>query len=100
MIHVENDDVCMEGSPLRILDEAAVALTSAAYGFFEVSKEIADTEEKAKKTTEDMLDALFTRIREAAFDEIKGSYNTFEIKRRKCKEEPCEEEEKSGMPEL
>lgn len=100
MIHVENDDVRMEGSPLRILDEAAVALTSAAYGFFEVSKEIEDTEEKAKKTTEDMLDALFTRIREAAFDEIKGSCNTFEIKRRECKEEPCEEEEKSGVPEL
>lgn len=100
MIHVENDDVCMEGSPLRLLGEAAVALTSAAHGFFEVSKEIEDTEEKAKKTTEDMLDALFTRIREAAFDEIKGSCSTFEIKRRECKEESCEEEEKSGVQEL
>lgn len=45
MIHVENDNTRLEGSPLKLLAEAAMAFASAANGFFEVSKEIEDTEE-------------------------------------------------------
>ena len=101
MIHVENDNTRLEGSPLKLLAEAAMAFASAANGFFEVSKEIEDTEEKAKKVTENMLNALFAGIREAAFDKnLNESCSTFKIKRSDCKEEPCEEEEKSDVPEL
>lgn len=98
MIHVENDNTRLEGSPLKLLAEAAMAFASAANGFFEVSKEIEDTEEKAKKVTESMLNALFAGIREAAFDK-NLSCSTFEIKRSDCEEEPCEEEE-NDVPEL
>ncbi len=101
MIHVENSNTRMEGSPLQLLSEAAMAFTSAANSFFEVSKEIEDTEEKAKKVTESMLIALFAEILEIAFDKnLNESCSTFEIKQRECEEEPCEEEEKSDVPEL
>lgn len=106
MIHVENNETRFEGSPLKIMSEAAMAFESAANSFFEVSKRIEDTEEKAKKVTESMLTALFANILKTVFDkEFKESCHTFEIKQRECEKEPCEkepceEEEKSGVPEL
>lgn len=100
MIHVENDNTRLEGSPLKLMSEATMAFTAAAIGFFEVSKGIEDTEEKAKKVTESMLTALFADILETAFDkEFEESCSTFEIKRSDCEEEPCEEEE-NDVPEL
>lgn len=93
MIHAENGKMQLEGSPQLLLREASLAFSSAVYGFFEVSKKIAETEEEAKKMTEDMLESTFDKIRETAFSQkLADNCNMFELVRR----EDCE----GNVPEL
>lgn len=70
MIHIENRQLRMDGSPVKPLGEAATGLKGAVNGFYTLSKRVEKDEARARELTEKMMETAFKKVREGAFEEV------------------------------
>ncbi len=80
MIHIENGQLRMEGSPMELLEEATTCLRRAVAGFYAVSQKVENDELKARDMTEKVMEAAFKAVREGAFQEL----DNLEIEDKPC----------------
>lgn len=80
MIHIENEQLRMDGNPMELLNEATTRLRKAVAGFYAVSHKIKNDEAKARDMTEKVMEAAFRAVREGAFQEL----DNLEIEDKSC----------------
>ena len=80
MIHIENEQLRMDGNPMELLNEATTCLRKAVAGFYAVSHNIKNDEAKARDMTEKVMEAAFRAVREGAFQEL----DNLEIEDKSC----------------
>lgn len=73
MIHIEDGQLRMDGSPMELLNEATICLRRAVAGFYAVSHKIENDEAKARDITEKVMETAFRAVRKGAFEEVEGA---------------------------
>lgn len=89
MIHIQGNKMELEGKVPDLLTEAAHALAGAVFAVLESLRDNGLPDENLENTMNDLIAAAEVKAKKVVREHLKEH-----------KEEPCEEEEKSGVPEL
>lgn len=89
MIHIQGNKTDLEGKAPDLLTEATLALAGAVFAVLESLRDNGVPDENLENTMNDLIELAEVNAKKVVREYLKEH-----------KEEPCEEEEKSGVPEL
>ncbi len=89
MIHIQGNETELEGKAPDLLTEATLALAGAVLAGLECLRDNGVPDENLENAMNDLIEVAGVNAKKIVREYLKEH-----------KEEPCEEEEKSGVPEL
>lgn len=89
MIHIQGNETKLEGKATDLISEAIIALAGAVLVGLETLRDNGVPDENLENAMNDLIEVAEVNAKKVVREYLKEH-----------KEEPCEEEEKSGVPEL